>query len=136
MQSSFGHWLAESDSPLRAVGSRIFASQVVKVAAENCDSGQVGGDAVRWFHESASEQTRRLACTIDVSALADSENPDAVAERLLSETDQAALAERAGLNPAQCYRYESDAWTLIGCFDASTEGPMPYKILDIAGPEN
>jgi hypothetical protein len=135
MQSSFGHWLAQSESPLRGVGSRIFASQVVKVAANNCQSGEVQGDALRWFHPSASKETRRLVCTIDVSALADSERPDAVSERLLSETEQAALAEQAGLDPAQCYRYTSEAWILTGCFDTTAEGPMPYKILEITEPE-
>ncbi len=135
MQSSFGHWLARSESPLRAVGSRIFASQVVKVAAKNCQSGEAQGDALRWFHPSASMETRQLACTIDVSALADNERPDAVSEQLLSETEQTALAEEAGLDPTQCYRYTSETWVLIGCYDPAAEGPMPYQILDIAETE-
>ena len=107
------------------------AYKVLLVAQEHCNHGKVSGNAAQWFDSKATEQTLHMACTIDITSLRKVDEPEAASEKLLSETNQAAMAHKLGLDPTMCYRYATDAWNLIGCYDLNTKGPMPYKIIDI-----
>ena len=130
---SYGpQYIANEGGELSAYGSQMFMAVGLQTASRSCEGGEATGQGLGWFPPEASSETKKLVCDLDRSTLEQLSDPQKTKGVVLSETDEAPLAESMGFDPAKCYRYTAEHWRVIGCFDLESKGQLPYKILAVS----
>ena len=129
---TFGlQWVLKQSDETKLFVSRVVLAGALENVRATCEGGKPTGKAESWLHSALTPADRDRLCTVDEAAIQRIADPEQTPAQTLTAIGQPEIAERLGLDPTLCFRYELEAFDIVGCFDPDTEGAVPYKIISV-----
>lgn len=136
---TFGfRWILNQGDEARSIASAWVLTGALESVRTSCVDGVANEDVQAWFHSNVGVAARNSLCGIDEAAIqqivparGDTEMVETALDTLaaIGESD---IATRLGMDPTLCYRYTTDSFRIIGCFEVDGKsGGIPYKIIAV-----
>ena len=122
-------WILGQGEEARRYGSGLAMGLALQAIRLSCDDGVPGTDVETWFDPKMPQDSRSVLCGVDEATIEKIAASDQVVVQTLVEANDTSVADRAGMDPANCYRYTTESLQVTGCYDPTIESGIPYKIV-------
>jgi hypothetical protein len=131
-QSYGWRWVLRQGNDTKIWASRTIVVGALEGTRKSCSDRVISEDALPWFHPDMPQRTRNLACSLDEATLRALGSAERASVVPLTETGNADLAARFGMDATLCFQHVAGTMSVVGCFDAEGgPGTIPYQIIDL-----